>query len=78
MAKQVLTDVDAGVLSRLHQRAARHGRTPEAEAKELLSEALRDKGADGWAQADAIYGRLATSGRPFSDSADLLREDRDR
>jgi hypothetical protein len=35
-------------------------------------------GADIWGSVDAIYRRLATSGQVFSDSADLLREDRDR
>lgn len=33
---------------------------------------------DAWAEVDAIYDRLAASGRIFSDSAELLREDRDR
>lgn len=34
--------------------------------------------ADPWARADAIRQRLAASGRTFSDSAELIREDRDR
>ncbi len=33
---------------------------------------------DPWARADAIRQRLAASGRTFSDSAELIREDRDR
>jgi len=33
---------------------------------------------DAWEAVDAINDRLAASGRKFSDSADLLREDRDR
>src|SRR5438874_12728587 len=33
---------------------------------------------DVWAPVDATYQGLAATGRTFSDSADLLREDRDR
>jgi len=78
MAELVLTDVEDYVLYRLRERAARHGRSPTEEAKAILAEALHGKGSDVWASVDAIYHRLATSGRTFSDSADLLHEDRDR
>jgi plasmid stability protein len=78
MAELVLTDVEDGVLDRLQMRAARHGRTPAEEAKAILLEALRGRDAVLWVPVDAIYHRLANSGRTFSDSAELLREDRDR
>jgi len=78
MQELVLTDVDDVVLQDLRERATRHGRTPADEAKAILAEALRSKGPDVWAPVDAIYLRLAASGRTFTDSADLLREDRDR
>jgi plasmid stability protein len=78
MAELVLTDVDEGVLQHLQERARCHGRTPAEEARAILAEALRGKRPDAWASVDAIYRRLAASGRSFSDSADLLREDRDR
>ncbi len=35
-------------------------------------------GSDAWGPADAIHEPLAASGRTFSDSAELLQEDRDR
>jgi plasmid stability protein len=78
MAELVLPDVNDLVLHQLQERAARHGRTPPEEAKAILAEALRGKPPDPWAPVDAIYNRLTASGRTFSDSADLLREDRDR
>jgi antitoxin FitA len=78
MAELVLTDLDEVVLDHLRERATRHGRTSVEEAKAILAEALRGEGPDVWAPVDAIYRRLAASGRAFSDSADLLREDRDR
>ena len=78
MRELVLTNVDEVVLDDLAERATRHGRTPGEEAKAILAEALRCQRRDGWGAVDAIYERLAASGQIFSDSADLLREDRDR
>ena len=78
MQELVLADVDDVVLHDLRERATRHGRTPAEEAKAILAEALCSKRPDVWAPVDAIYRRLAASGRTFSDSAELLREDRDR
>ena len=78
MAELVLTDVDDMVLHHLQERATRHGRTPAQEAKAILTEAVRGQRPDVWAPVDEIYRRLAASGQTFSDSADLLREDRDR
>jgi plasmid stability protein len=78
MRELVLTDVDEVILHDLRERATRHGRTPVEEAKAILTAALGRKPSDVWASVDAIYQRLAASGRTFADSADLLREDRDR
>jgi antitoxin FitA len=78
MAELILTDVDEEVLHQLLGRAAGHGRTPEDEAKVILSEVLQGDTPGVWAKVDAIYSRLAASRQTFSDSADLLREDRDR
>jgi plasmid stability protein len=78
MAEILIPDLDDKVLTRLRQRAAVHGRTAEAEARVILQEVLQQRPADAWAGAEAIREGLAASGRSFSDSADLLREDRDR
>jgi hypothetical protein len=43
----------------------------------ILLQALRPDAA-AWAGANAIRERLASAGRSFSDSAELLREDRER
>ena len=69
---------------RLADDARRRGTTPELLAldglRQLFAPPPADNGKrpDVWAPVDAIYGRLAGSGRTFTDSADLLREDRDR
>jgi antitoxin FitA len=78
MAELFLTDVNDAVLHHLQERAALHGRTPAQEAQAILTETLGDSRPDVWAAVDAIRRRLKATGRTFSDSADLLREDRDR
>jgi len=78
MRELLLTDVDDDVLQGLRECATRHGRTPAEEAKAILAAALRSNRTDDWGPVDAIYHRLAATGRSFTDSADLLREDRDR
>jgi plasmid stability protein len=78
MAELVICDVEEVVPCHLTERAARHGRTPAQEAKAILAEAVRCPSPDAWGTVDEIYQRRAASGQTFSDSADLLREDRDR
>jgi plasmid stability protein len=78
MSELVLTDVDDVVFNGLRERATRHGRSPAEEAKTILAAAVRGNDPNNWEQVDAIYQRLAASGGTFTDSADLLREDRDR
>jgi antitoxin FitA len=74
----VLTDVSDSLMIELGKRAADHRRSPTEEAKSILSEALLPARSNGWTNVDAIYDRLAKSGRRFMDSADLIRKDRDR
>lgn len=78
MSELVLDGLDDTVLDDLRDRAARHGRTVPEEAKAILTEVLAPKRTDSWAAVDAIYDRLTASGKTFSDSTELLREDRDR
>lgn len=78
MPQLLLTNVEESVLSRLQERAARHRRTPAEEAAAILIDTLNAAHGVNWSQVDAIYQRLTASGRQFSDSADMLREDRER
>jgi antitoxin FitA len=78
MSELVITNVDEVVLHDLRERASRHGRTAAEEAKTILADALRGNRPQSWAPVDAIYQRLGASGRTFTDSADMVREDRDR
>lgn len=78
MAELLISDVDAVVLQQLARLANSHGRTTAAEAKAILTQALQPSRPDPWAGIDAIRDRLAATGKTFSDSAELLREDRAR
>jgi plasmid stability protein len=76
MSQLVIPDLDDATLARLKERAARHGRTVETEAKAILSEALPSAGPDQWGAVNALREELVASGRTFPDSTDLIREDR--
>ena len=76
MPQVLIRDVDAEVLERLKARAQRHGRSLQAELRDALREL---SGVD----KEAIQERLAKvramfAGRTFSDSVELIREDRER
>lgn len=72
----VLHDLDPGLVERLRQEAERHGRSIEAEAKLLLATSVGLSRAEALRLADQFRSQFA--GRVFSDSADLVREDRER
>jgi plasmid stability protein len=78
MPQLLIPDVEPKILEQLRERASRHGRTIETEARTILAEALRPIGNDAWTEVDAIRKRLEATGREFSDSVPLIREDRDR
>jgi plasmid stability protein len=60
----------------LRERASQDGVTIEEEARRLLGRALQSGWEAFWERAEKIQQNLA--GRTFPDSADLLREDRER
>ena len=78
MSQLLIPDVAESLLQQLRERAARHGRSIEAEARGILENALRPDPAKIWAEVDAIRQRLAATGRDFGDSVQDIREDRDR
>lgn len=78
MSDLLIPNVDPGTIAQLGQRASQHGRSLEEEVKVILAGAARPASAADWSEVDAIRQRLAASGRTFSDSAELLREDRER
>lgn len=78
MSQLLIPDVAESLLQQLQQRAARQGRSVEAEARAILEDALRKDADQIWAEVDAIRERLAATGRDFGDSVQDIREDRER
>jgi plasmid stability protein len=76
VATVVIPDLDDEVFERLKTRAAGNERTLEAELRVILTGASRQlSDAEARARSEAMRQRL--SGRVHSDSAELIREDRD-
>ncbi len=77
MAQILVRKLDEKIVDRLKKRAQEHGRSLESEVRTILEEAVPDY--DGtWKRIEQFHKRLRKSGRKFSDSAELLREDRER
>jgi len=76
MAQLTVRRIDPEVVRRLKLRAAQHGRSAEAEHRAILERVLGTGSDDFWAEAARL--REKTRGRSYTDSADLVREDRDR
>lgn len=77
MAQVLVRQLDKKVVIRLKKRAKEHGRSLQSEVKTILEEAVPDYEA-AWKRIESFRTRLGKSGRTFTDSADLIREDRDR
>ena len=72
----LIRNLDAKTVRRLKARAKQHRRSLQNEAKLLLEQAAGTGKEDVAAMLDRWKKRFA--GRRFSDSAKLIREDRDR
>ncbi len=80
MSQLILNNIDPPLLEKLKIRAANHQRTLEEELKAILKEAIESE-QSAKMQAfneQAAHMRQALSGRVHTDSAELVREDRDR
>jgi plasmid stability protein len=72
----VVRNIDDEVYARLRQRAARHGRSLEAEVRDILKlTAAAESGGDFWDRAARL--RESTRARAQTPAELLLREDRD-
>jgi plasmid stability protein len=76
MSQLLVRDLDPAVVERLKQRARRHGRSLQREAKAIL-EAAAELSMDGARRLAAQWQRHL-EGAIAGDSAELIREDRDR
>ncbi|MCY4078122.1 MAG: hypothetical protein OXH04_22135 [Acidobacteria bacterium] len=74
MTQLTVRNVSEQMVRALKQRAAAHGRSAEAEHRELLRKALLPEQEGFAARARALRQRLRSS----IDSSELIRADRDR
>jgi len=77
MAQILVRNLDEGVVERLKNRAKREGRSLQAEVKIILEQAAKVDMETARRLADDFRERVL-KGRRFSDSARLIREDRER
>jgi plasmid stability protein len=79
MAQVLVRNLQDKVVARLKKRAAQRGRSLQAEVKRILEDAAAETDqADVWKGIEKFRERMRRSGRVFSDSAEMIREDRDR
>ena len=76
MAQILVRGLNENLVKRLKQRAKSQGRSLQAEAKMILEQAAKLDVAT--AQDMLAEFRARFKGRKFSDSAKLIREDRER
>jgi plasmid stability protein len=78
MSQILVRDLEPQVVAKLKERAKRNRRSLQAEVRVVLEElARREEARDSfWEFADKM--REESRGMAQSDSADLIREDRDR
>lgn len=84
MAQVLVEDIDPIILEKLEIIAKQHGRSLQDELKHILQQAAEDEvyyhtGGDMAKAREAIARSQARyAGKTFSDSAELIREDRQR
>jgi antitoxin FitA len=76
MAQILVRDLSPDIVARLKNRAERNGRSLQGEVKAILESAAKLSMSE--AREVAAQIRQSFQGRMTSDSADLLREDRER
>jgi len=76
MARILIRDLDDETVRRLKERARRHGRSLQGEAKLILTQAAGI--SPGEARKLARQWQQKLAGRKIPDSTDLVREDRQR
>jgi plasmid stability protein len=69
-------NLDDALIARLKARAARHGRSAEAEHREILRQTLSAEAEPGFADLAARL-REMSAGRGHTPAEDLMREGRD-
>jgi plasmid stability protein len=78
MSNVLIRDVPDEIINDLKQMAKLHNRPLQQELREILVRTASQPYRDVARQAAEIRGRLAGNHRSFTDSSEMLRENRDR
>ncbi len=83
MAHLLVNNLDPHLIEKLKVRSQRHGRSLDEELKLILQQAVATEGMEqvrDWADAAAklAAAQARYAGQNFSDSTELIREDRQR
>ena len=78
MPQVLVRNLEKRVVDGLKERAESNGRSLEAELRLILSEAANRPVTPGYRMEVAERVRKIFEGRHFSDSTELIRQDRDR
>jgi plasmid stability protein len=76
MAQVLVRDLDPEVVEAIRESARRHNRSLEAELRVILESEAARVSTDFWRVAERLRRRVTD--RQRTDSADLIRADRDR
>lgn len=75
MGQLLVRDLSDAAVEALKRRAARNGRSTEAEHRQIIEALAEEDHAEFWREADKL--RAESVGWNLGDSTDLIREDRD-
>lgn len=78
MSQILVRGLEAQTIERLKERAKRHKRSLQGEVKTIIEEAVPTRMSMEEAREAALQIRKGFGNRIFSDSAELVREDRER
>ncbi len=74
MGQVLVRNLSTEVVQKLKSRAEQHRRSLQEELKDILEQAARQNAKDVQAKVNQV--RKLFAGRKFSDSSDLIRQDR--
>ena len=78
MANLTIRNIEDSVVERLKDKAAKNGRSLEAELREVLKHAANRRTREELLAAADRIAAMTPKGVKQTDSAELIREDRDR
>lgn len=78
MPKLLVRNLEDETIERLKVRARINNRSLQAEVQLILEQATKIQPNHFWQDAEQMRSRLTATDKIFSDSAELLREDRNR